>query len=100
MIRRAGAWASVAEGPLKGMMRADLLLLLAALSVLFAPVLFMGEHAVAFHYQWGSQTGLAWSGDEAACRWATRHYDASPILIHYPDESLAGEALRRGELPT
>jgi hypothetical protein len=76
------------------------LLLMAAVVVAFAPLLFLGRHAVPFHRAWGAQSGIAEGGDPAACVQPPRGRDSSDLLIHYPNEALVAEALRRGELPT
>lgn len=86
-------WVTKVQGKL------GFLIVIVAAAVLFAPALFLGQHAVAFHYERGSWTGLSGGSDPASCRSATRSYDASPLCIHYPNEALVAESLRHGELP-
>lgn len=85
-------WAAKAEG------RSGVLIVTVAVAVLFAPFLFLGRHAVAFHYEPASWTGLA-GGASAPRLSVTRRYDVSPLCIHYPNEAFVAEAFRHGELP-
>ena len=48
----------------------------------------------------GSWTGLSAHALGPSGDTPPKGYDASPISIHYPNESLTAEALHRGELPT
>lgn len=82
----------------KGLRKPDVLMAMVAAAILFSPFLFLGRHAVAFHYEPGSWTGLA-GGAPAPCLSVTRRYDASPLCIHYPNEVLVAEAFRSGDLP-
>lgn len=87
-------WVTRARG------KAGFLIAIAAALVLFAPFLFLGKHAVAFHYERGSWTGLSGGSDPDSCRSVVLRYDASPLCIHYPNEAFVAEALRNGVFPT
>lgn len=75
------------------------LLVVMAVMILFLPFFFQGKHLVPFHFEPGRVTAIPGGGDPAIID-HNFSWDASPVLLHYPNATLAGRALRRGHLPT
>lgn len=79
--------------------RLPIIVIPVAVVVLFWPFFLQGLHVVPFHFEPASVTAIPGGGNSAAINYGIP-WDASPILLHYPNAALTGDALRSGHLPT